>query len=262
MTHTIQRDGTSIDCLSFGSGTRPLVMLPGLSLQRVRGAAMSLRLMYREFTRTHRVYVIDKKDTVPDGYTIWDIAGDTAHVMEELGLSGADVFGVSQGGMIAQYLAIYRPELVHKLALGVTAARPNPVMEEAVNGWISLARAGDYPALIMDMLPKMYSEKYIKKYRRLLPLLSRIGRPKEKGMERLINLAGACLTCDSYPELHRISCPALVLGGGEDLVLTGGASLELAKALGCELHMYDGLGHAAYEEAGDFNQRILRFFTQ
>lgn len=160
MTHTIQRDGTSIDCLSFGSGTRPLVMLPGLSLQRVRGAALSLRLMYREFTRTHRVYVIDKKDTVPDGYTIRDIAGDTAHVMEELGLSGA------------------------------------------------------------------------------------------------------CLTCDSYPELHKISCPALVLGGGEDRVLTGGASRELAKALGCGLHMYEGLGHAAYDEAGDFNQRILRFFTQ
>lgn len=81
-------------------------------------------------------------------------------------------------------------------------------------------------------------------------------------MERFINLAGACLTCDLYPQLHKISCPALVLGGQEDRVLTGGASRELAGALGCELHIYEGLGHAAYEEAGDFNRRILRFFTQ
>ena len=27
-----------------------------------------------------------------------------------------------------------------------------------------------------------------------------------------------------------------------------------------ELYMYDGLGHAAYEEAKDFNKRIFEFF--
>jgi len=41
--------------------------------------------------------------------------------MDELGISEADVIGVSQGGMIAQNLAIDRPELVNKLVLAVTA---------------------------------------------------------------------------------------------------------------------------------------------
>ena len=44
MVQAIQKDGTSIYCVSFGSGSRPLVMLPGLSLQRVKGAALGLRL--------------------------------------------------------------------------------------------------------------------------------------------------------------------------------------------------------------------------
>lgn len=262
MTHTIPKDGTSIDCAVFGSGGRPLIMLPGLSLRRVKAAAPALAYMYRKFAKSHTVYVIDKKDAVPEGYTIRDIAGDTAYVMKELGLSGADVFGVSQGGMIAQYLAICYPGLVGRLALGVTASRVNPVMERTIHGWTDLARAGDYHALAMDMLPRMYSAAYIKKYGWLFPAAARLTKPKKRDMERFINLAGACLTCDSYPELHKISCPVLVLGGREDRVLTGGASEEIAKRLGCELYMYEGLGHAAYEEAKDFNQRISRFFNQ
>ncbi len=262
MVEIIQKDGASIDCVSFGSGQRPLIMLPGLSLQRVKGAALGLRLMYREFGRSHRVYVIDKKDRIPKGYTIKDIAEDTAYVMERLGLSGADVLGVSQGGMAAQYLAIYHPKLVRRLALGVTASRVNPVMERAVKGWIEMAEFGDYRAIVRDMLVKMYSPGYVKRYGRMFPIISRLTRPKERDIERFINLARACLTCNSYPELRRISCPALVLGGREDKVLTGEASEELAGAINGELHMYEGLGHAAYEEAKDFNKRIIQFFNE
>lgn len=260
-TLSFPKDGTAIDCARFGSGARPLVLLPGLSFQRVRSAALTLAYMYRAFTKSHTVYVIDKKDTVPDGYTIRDIADDTAYVMERLGITNADVFGVSQGGMIAQYLAIYYPGMVHKLALGVTASRPNRVMEEAVCGWIRMAEAGDYAAIVRDMLPKMYSAGYVKQYGWLLPLISRVGRPKPEGFTRFINLAKACLTCNSYPELHRITCPTLVLGGREDKVLTAEASEETAGALGCKIYMYEGLGHAAYEEASDFNKRISLFLS-
>ena len=52
----------------------------------------------------------------------------------------------------------------------------------------------------------------------------------------------------------------LVLGGRQDKVLTGAASEEIAAKLGCEIYMYDGLGHSAYEEAGDFNDRVAAFF--
>lgn len=258
-TLSFSKDGTAIRCARFGSGARPLVLLPGLSFQRVKGAAPMLAYMYRAFAKTHTVYVIDKKDTVPGGYTIRDLAGDTAYVMERLGVANADVFGVSQGGMVAQYLAIYYPERVRRLALGVTASRPNQVMEEAVRGWIRMAEAGDYAAFLRDMLPRMYSAAYCKRHRCLTPLVSRVGRPKPQDFRRFINLARSCLTCNSYPELHRITCPTLVLGGKEDQVLTAEASREIARALGCQIYMYEGLGHAAYEEAPDFNQRISLF---
>ena len=39
----------------------------------------------------------------------------------------------------------------------------------------------------------------------------------------------------------------------------GQASVEIAEKLGCECFLYEDLGHAAYEEAKDFNERVLRF---
>ena len=40
------------------------------------------------------------------------------------------------------------------------------------------------------------------------------------------------------------------------------SSNELAEKIGCELYIYEHLGHAAYEEAGDFNKRVLDFFNK
>ena len=51
----------------------------------------------------------------------------------------------------------------------------------------------------------------------------------------------------------------LIIGGGRDLIVTREASEEIAEALGCELHIYEELGHAAYEEAPDFNRRVYGF---
>lgn len=256
-TVTVQKDGADLDCMVFGKGPKALVLIPGLSFQRVKNAALPLAYMYRSFRKDYTVYVLDKKDSIPDGYTIEDMAEDAAFMMEHLRLPAADVVGVSQGGMIAQYLAVNHPGLVHKLVLCVTASRTNETMEKAVNTWVELAREGDYAGLVTDMFGKMYSQRYIRKNRWLFPLLSRIGRPKD--FSRFIALAKACLTCSAYPELHKISCPVLVMGGKEDKVVTGGASEEIAERLSCEIYMYDGLGHGAYEEARDFNGRILQF---
>lgn len=254
---TLEMDGADMDCVRFGNGSKTLVMIPGLTLRDVKGVELPLACMYRIFAREYTVYILDKKSVIPDGYTIRDLANDTAGAMVRLGLSNADVFGISQGGMIAQHLAIDHPHLVHKLALSVTAARRNQVMEEAVGSWIRMAERGAFELLVMDVFERMYSEPYLKKHCRLFPLLTKLGKPKNP--DRFIALAKACLTCNSYPELHKVTCPALVIGGRRDNVVTGEASEELAAALQCELYMYDDLGHSAYEEAPDHNERIARF---
>lgn len=257
---TVKKDGTTIDCARFGSGNKTLVLIPGLSFQRVRGSTLPLAYMYRIFTKEYTVYVIDKKEDIPSGYTIKEMADDTAFVMEQLGIWPADVYGVSQGGMIAQYLAIDHPQLVHKLVLGVTASRQNWTMVEVLGGWIQMAEQRRYEAIVEEMLRKIYSEKYEKKYGWLFPILSKAGKPKD--FSRFIALTGACYTCNAYSELNKIVCPVFVIGGKKDNVVTGAASEEIAEKLRCKIYMYDNLGHSAYDEAPDFNKRIYQFLSK
>ena len=247
-----------IDYAVFGKGTEAMVIIPGLTLRDVKGAGAGLAFSFRKFAKDYRVYVFDKVNEVPEGYTVSDMASDTAEAMRTLGISGAYVYGVSLGGMVAQCLAIDHPCLVKKLALGVTLSRSNPKVEDAIGRWVAFAESDNFGGIVKDMMKVMYSERYVRRYGWLFPLLSKLAVPKNK--ERFIRLAKSCLTCDSYSELDKIGCNTLVLGGLDDKIVGAEGSFEIAERLGCEIYMYEGLGHSAYEEAKDFNKRIFDFF--
>lgn len=249
---------TRIDYITFGRGEKPLIMIQGLNTRGIRGTAVSLAYMYRIFANTHRVYLFDRRPDRLDQVTVRDLAADLALAMDTLHISNADIFGVSQGGMIAQYLAIDRPDLVSKLVLAVTLSKNNDTLRNVIHTWIDLAGQGAMHSLIADMAEKMYSPPYIKRYRPFLPLLTLVQQPKD--VQRFILLAKSCLTCNAYEDLEKIRCPVFVIGGRQDQVVSGKASEEIAEKLRCKLYMYDNLGHAAYEEAKDFNQKVLDFF--
>ena len=190
--------------------------------------------------------------------SVRELAADVVAAMDALDLSKADILGVSQGGMIAQYLAMDRPDLVDKMVLAVTLSKNNPTVETVLENWISMTEQGAWSDLVEDMAVKMYSSAYVRRYRPFLKLLTLLQTPKD--VPRFLTLTRACLTCDTYEQLDKIQCPVLVIGGGQDLLVTGEASVEMAEKLGCQIYMYEDLGHAAYEEAKDFKQRVLEFF--
>ena len=249
-----------INYITFGKGTKSLIMIQGLNTNGIKGAANSLAYMYRIFAKDYTVYLFDRRTEVYDGITVRELAADIAEAMDALGLVNADVFAVSQGGMIGQYLAIDRPELVHRMVLAVTLSRNNDVVKEVLSNWIEMTEQEKYKELVVDMAVKMYSDAYVKRYKPFMPLLTAVQKPKDK--ERFITLAKAGLTCNAYEELEQIKCPVLVLGGSQDKVTTGQASVEIAEKLGCEIYMYEDLGHAAYEEAKDFNRRVYDFLMK
>ena len=123
---------TEIDCISFGTGIKPLVMLQGLNTRGIKGAGHSLALMYRIFAKEYRVYLFDRRPDLWPGITARDLARDVASAMDALNITNADFLGVSQGGMIAQYLAIDRPDLVHSLVLAVTLSRNNDTVSSVI----------------------------------------------------------------------------------------------------------------------------------
>ncbi len=245
------------DYIRFGKGMKPLIMIQGLNTRGIKGASASLAYMYRMFAKDYTVYLFDRRPIVEEGITVRDMASDIALAMDALEIKNADVFGVSQGGMIAQYLAIDRPDLVRKLVLAVTLSKNNDTVTEVINNWVEMSEKGAMNEFVRDMAEKMYSDSYIKRYRPLMPLLTLLQKPKD--VSRFVILAKSCLTCNSYDILDKIKCPVLVLGGKEDKIVTGTASEEIADKLGCDIYMYENLGHAVYEEAKDFNNRVYIF---
>ena len=254
---------TEMSFVSFGYGEKPLIMLPGLSdgLMTVNGKAFMLAKPYKLFFEKYTVYMFSRKNEMPEGYSIRDMAADQAKAMQMLGLRKASILGVSQGGMIAQFLAADFPELVEKLVIAVSAPRLNGIIRECILNWIEFAKQGNHKKLMIDTAEKSYSSEYLKQYRKIYPIIGTIGKPSDYG--RFLTNANAILSFDAVYELPKISCPVLIIGGEADRIVGIEASYELKERIaGSELFIYKGLGHAAYEEADDFNERVFEFLEK
>lgn len=254
---SVHVSGSEMEYVAFGSGDRTLVVLPALSYRSVQGVGAVLAHRYQLIGQDCRVYFLDARAHLPKQVTVSELAEDAAEAMGKLGISRADVLGMSLGGMTAQYLALNHPERVRKLVLAVTLSRSNAAITQAAQKWADAAAAGDYESVARDMLVNVYSPAFAARYAKAFPLTAHM--EPLRNPEQFVRLAGACLTCDTFNALPSLRCRTLVIGGRQDRIVTGEASVELAGRLGAELYMYEDLGHSVFEEAADFVRRVNDF---
>lgn len=258
----IRFNGHDCDYISFGSGDDVLIMLPGVGdgFKTAKGVAVPFSVMYRCFARDFKVLVFSRRNRMLKGFTTKDMADDLAAIMDKLGIESAHIFGVSQGGMIAQQMAIRHPERVKSLVLAVTAPRPTELMKESLSAWLDMAGRGDYKGIMLDTAERSYTGAYLERGRKLNNILA-LAKPKDYTRFRI--LCESCLEHDAYEDLKKIDCPVFVIGADRDRVLGGEASKEIVSAIpGAELYMYEGYSHGVYEQAKDFNSRVLEFLIR
>ena len=182
-------------------------------------------------------------------YTLAEMAADTAGVIENLGLDSAHVVGISLGGMIAQILAIERPERVRSLTsiMSMTgngrvgqpteAARallllpPVSTRAGAMDRSVLFNRAVGSPAYRIDETE----------------LRDRAARAFDRAFDPqgvVRQLAAAMATPDRTEDLHRLDLPTLVIHGAEDQLIAVSGGQATAEAIpGAELVVIDGMGH-------------------
>ena len=253
-------NGGTTEYLSFGEGSRDLIIIPGVGdgFKTAKGMAIPFSVLYRDFAKDFKVWFVSRRNDLPEGFSTRDMAEDLAALMEKEGIGKASILGVSQGGMIAQWLAIDYPEKVDRLVLAVTASRPNPLMKDAIGDWFGMAERDDYAGIMLDTAKRSYTGSFLKKNLRQYRLLSGLTKPKDYTRFRVE--AESCLTHDAFDELPKIGAKTLVIGGGKDLIVGREASVELADRIeGSELFIYEDLAHGLYEQAKDFNERVLTF---
>lgn len=255
---TIEADGFEMDYCSFGQGNRAMVIIPGLSLTPVTPNARAVARQYKSFADDYCVYLFDRKRNAEMGYTIEQMAADTAKAMKELGIKDACVMGCSQGGMIAQVIAATEPGLVGRLALCSTTACVVEYSKGVFSRWEKLAREGEPVPFNHDVFTHVYSKKYYEQRARAFAMAERVA--SEKDLNQFIPLVHSLLAFDARHLLKDIKCPVKVIGSAIDEVLTGDCSIALAKSLGCDLYMYSDYGHAAYDEAPDYQDHLHSFF--
>ena len=260
---TVQLPDLSMDYFRFGQGEKTFVILPGLSVQSVMGAAEAIAAEYAPLTEEYTVYVFDRRKELPAVYTVADMAEDTAEAMQALGLSHVYLFGASQGGMMGLQLALDHPELIRKMVLGSTSSHLLPQHYRILEKWLGLAKAGDREGLYLAFGEALYPPEVFAQVRETL--LKAASTVTEEELARFIVMAEGPRDFNVTERLPEIQCPVLAIGVFEDAVLDADATMEIAEKLDFRpdfrLYMYIGHGHAAYDTAPDYRQRIMAFFA-
>jgi len=188
-------------------------------------------------------------DTSSTSYTLSDMARDAVGLLDALDVESAHVVGASMGGMIAQTLAIERPERIRTLtsimsttgdpsvggaseeAFGVLLAPPARDRAEAIERTVATYRVIGSPAYELDEPA----------------LRERAGLSFDRGYDPAgvaRQLVAILASGDRTERLRRLRLPTLVIHGTEDpLVRVSGGRATATAIPGAELLELDGMGH-------------------
>jgi pimeloyl-ACP methyl ester carboxylesterase len=236
----------------IGSGPENLVILPGITLENEppgRVTAWTYRFGFGRFAESYTTYVINRRRSMPSGYTTQDMAADYAAVLEqELGPS--HLMGFSTGGDVAQYVAIDHPATVRSLILVVSACRLSEEGRETCERWLTLAREGSWQELRADMASvNVTSEANKRLARAFMKVFGGLVFRVPSDPSDFLTTLEADLAHDTAGRLGEISAPALIIGGTEDPFFSEGLLRETGEKIpDATLRLYEGVGHGVPKE--------------
>ena len=257
MEFKINLDNTYMNIIKFGKGDKNLVIIAGVSLLGLEGLGDALETALSDFANNFTVYVFDRRKVLLTGHTIADMANDVYACLTELGVDHASVYGASQGGMIAQTLAIKHPELVDNLIICSSMSRTTHANHNILNQWLKAAKAHDVEGLNMLFLKHVYSQAYVDSIKDSIPTIIKNGTDAD--CDRFAIEIEAAMSFDVYNSLNKIKCPTFVICDKNDQIFSYECSKEIVDKLNCNTYIYDKYSHAVYDEAPDFQMRIIDF---
>ncbi|MFJ5762560.1 alpha/beta fold hydrolase [Neobacillus sp. NPDC093182] len=245
----------------------PLLLIMGLSL-----SSKSWFRTIPALSKQYKVIVFDNRGVGLSGkpnspYSIELMADDAKAVLDATGVESAHIYGISMGGMIAQRLALKYPERIRSLILGcTTSGGEKHVQPSAEVSMLMLSRASSTATpeeMAWATAPILYSQSFIENRRDLIAedIQRRIEIPVLP-YAYMLQLQ-ACLSHDTYNEIHQIKAPVLVIHGDEDRLVPYENGVTLAeKVPNAEFLTIKGAGHIYITEANDLvNKTVLEFLS-
>jgi len=256
-------DGITLAATAHGQGPA-LLMIPGLgSTRRVYAPLVPLLADH------HRVIVYDPRGVgasdITDGpYTMRQLAGDAACVLDAAGEETAVVFGASMGGMVAQHVGLDHADRVAKLILACTSpgiSHAVPAAREATRAL--LGKGATTPADAYRMATTvLYTPRFQATHRDFIEEeIAERGRHPVRARAFSAQY-DAVKQHDPWDRLPSLRMPVLILHGTEDAVIPVGNAEVLAQRIpGAKLVLLDGLGHLFWHEDPERAARAILDFT-
>ncbi len=198
------------------------------------------------------------KQKVAAPYTLEDMADDVVRLLDALGIDKAHVVGSSNGGAIAQLVAIRHPKRVLSLVsiMATSGRRGLPRPSEAAGAWLNKPRKPELTReeFMADALETAHTigspgfprdEEAIRA--KAGRLYDRAYRPLGHGRHLLASIASG----DSRVEhLGSIKAPTLVLHGADDPLVPVGCGEDVANTVrDARMVVIPGMGHDFPEPA-------------
>ena len=215
------------------------------------------------FAARHRVIVPDlrghgRSRRLPPPYTVTQLASDLARLLDHLGIESAAVLGYSQGGAVAQQLALDHPTRCTRLVLACTYAFNMATLRERIEGHV-------VPALLNVLGMKAFARLVVS---RGLKQVARERADWVAGLiaghdrDRMVSAWRAAMAFDSRRRLAEIKCPTLVVAGSDDEAVPMHHAKMLQHGItGSRLVVIEGGDHALiWARPGELVKAVEDFF--
>jgi len=256
----ISVDGIEIAYVIEGNPAAPWVVLShslacNLSMWAPQMAALSAHFHLLRFdTRGHGA------SAAPVGYyTVEGLARDTAGLLDSLRIRRCHFVGLSMGGMIAQALALERPDLVASLVLCDTTSSWPPDVLPVWAERIATVRSEGMEALVESTLARWFTPDTRLHLRSLVATVAEMIRTTP--VEGYAGCSHGIPRIDFTARLGAIDCPTHIMVGREDPGTPVSMSRTLNAAIaGSTLEIIDGAAHLSnLEQPEAFNRSLLQF---
>ena len=189
-------------------------------------------------------------------------AADLAALCGAVGIGPALFVGLSNGGVALLYLAAEHPSLVRALAVSGVFAHADAIQQAKLRSWATAMETGSAPLRFDVSMPWVWGARFLEAN------LERVMKFRDRAMlvptEAAINLIRGAMDHDARAVLPRVTAPALVLVGDEDVLTPRWLAEDVVRRLpNARLEVMAGGGHAvALEDPEAFSARVLAFFAE
>jgi pimeloyl-ACP methyl ester carboxylesterase len=244
-----------------GDGEETIVLVNGLADDLETWAFQMddfLAAGYRVLRFDNRGIGASSKPAGP--YSSRMLADDAKALADSLGITGFHLMGVSMGGMIAQEYAIAYPSDLRSVTLGCTYAAPGPFCSRMFAMWAELAPVLGVPFVMRDVTLWAFTVSFFEQRGAELAEFETAMRYMDQPVHAYLAQLAVIQGHDATERLGRISSPALVLAGEEDILIPVALSQRLHAGIAGSQWATTKGGHAClWEHPADFNQVFLDF---